>query len=65
MVSGGVVDPGTEMVTDPVHVCGVFKSVVVAFSVTCDVWPVCVAVVPDDGVADRKLLQLFEDAITV
>ena len=51
---GALVEPGTEIVTVPLHVCGMLRPAVFTAIATCEVWPACTCVVPELGDAFKK-----------
>jgi hypothetical protein len=63
IVSGALVDPGTDRVTVPLQVSGVVSPLVFTLRMTCEAWLV-MDVVPDAGLADRKLLQFEVEVVT-
>jgi hypothetical protein len=63
IVSGALVEPGTDRVTVPLHVSGVVSPLVFTLRIICDTWLV-IDVVPDVGLADRKPLQFEVEVVT-
>jgi hypothetical protein len=58
IVSGPLVDPGTESVTVPAQVWGVVRFDVFTPIATWELWPVCTCVVPETGDTLRNPGQL-------
>ena len=64
MVTGGFAEPGDEMLTVPVQVCGVLNPLTFTLTAICVCWLGCVAVIPEAGDAFKNPLQFVLLVVT-